>query len=287
TRLVEGAQRLQISMDASHVVDEVLTLARNAVNADAYAIWRRAGDTWRIAASIGLDGAFASAELRGEQNLDFGSPVIAEDVEATPLLDRRRTAYRAAGIRSLLAIPLGIRGRSFGSLTFYYRRPHRPSDLELRIAQALGHLGASAIGSAELYAEQERLRQRAVEAAGRARFLADVSARLTSLEYETNLNTIARLVVPRFADWCIVDLLEGGELRRLAIAHSDETKVESARELYRRFPPRRDDPGGIWNVIRTGEPRLHERVDTTLLVRAASDPEERRILRDADIRSAM
>ena len=61
-------------------------------------------------------------------------------------------------------------------------------------------------------------------------FLAEASAALAaSLDIEATLRTLARTVVPAFADWCAVDLLEGEELRHVAVAHVDPAKVELAR----------------------------------------------------------
>jgi signal transduction histidine kinase/CheY-like chemotaxis protein len=157
----------------------------------------------------------------------------------------------------------------------------------MRVAQALGHLAGSAISSAELFAEQQALRQGAVRSADRAQFLAEVSARLTPLDHEQNLAAIANLVVPRFADWCVVDLLEVGELRRLAVAHADPAKAESARELLHRYPPRLNRSANPWPVVHTGEAVLVERVDEALLARVAADGDHLALLQSIGMRSAM
>ena len=287
TRLAEGAQRLQISLGRGPIADEVLALARHSLAADAYAVWRRDGDVWRCLASHGLPAAVTTAEISGAGDEHLAGPIIAPDVQTVPALAGRTAAYKAAGIRSLLTVPLLIRGRPVGTIVYYYRRPNEPTDIELRIAQAVAELAAAAIGSAELYEEQQLLRATAVQRADRAAFLAEASARLTSLDYEKNLEAIAQLAVPRFADWCVVDLLEGGELRRLAIAHTDAAKVEFARELHRRYPPRRDDPGGFWHVITSGNSVLASGIDDELLRRTARDAEHLSILREVGLRSAM
>jgi signal transduction histidine kinase/CheY-like chemotaxis protein len=286
-RLAEGSQRLQISLDPPVVIQEILTLAQKAITADAYSVWRRNDGIWRIAASTGLDASFTSVELLHDERFAFTTPLVVEDVTTSALVDARRPAYEAAGIRALLSVPLQIRGRPGGTVTFYFHEVHRPTDLELRIAQALGQIAASAISSTELFAEQQSLRQRAVKSAERAEFLADVSARMTSLDYEQNLGAIANQVVPRFADWCVVDLIEGGTLRRLAAAHSDVAKLEVARELERRYPPRRDLPGGYWHVIRTGEPALYSHVTDAVIERIARDPEHLALLQSVGFRSVM
>ena len=48
---------------------------------------------------------------------------------------------------------------------------------------------------------------------------------------------VARLAVPRIADWCAVDLADGDEIERVAVAHVDPARVElRARQAY---PPTR------------------------------------------------
>ena len=53
----------------------------------------------------------------------------------------------------------------------------------------------------------------------------------SSLDYEQTLTDVARLAVPRVADWCAVDIFVDGKLRRLALEHADPVKLALAREL--------------------------------------------------------
>src|SRR6266702_165555 len=88
--------------------------------------------------------------------------------------------------------------------------------------------------------EEERLVLLAMEQAARAEterardrmtFLAEASALLTSsLDSRKTLNKVARLAVPRLADWCSIDILEEGELRAVTVAHVDPAMVEQAKE---------------------------------------------------------
>jgi PAS domain S-box-containing protein len=124
----------------------------------------------------------------------------------------------------------------------------------------------------------------------RAHFLAEATAALNaSLDYEVTLPNIARLTVPRLADWCIVDILapETGRVRRLAIAHSDPAKERLLWELDRRYPTDLShDPVGA-AAIRTGDPQLHERIDESLIEETARDEEHRRAIRELGLTSAM
>jgi PAS domain S-box-containing protein len=53
----------------------------------------------------------------------------------------------------------------------------------------------------------------------------------SSLDYEQTLADVARLAVPRVADWCAVDIFVDGRLQRLALEHADPLKLALAREL--------------------------------------------------------
>jgi len=128
-----------------------------------------------------------------------------------------------------------------------------------------------------------------VRQAANDRFLAEASKSLSSsLDYETTLATVARLSVPHFADWCAVDMLdEGGELRRLAVAHVDPAKIEWAHEIHRRYPPDPEDPRGLYRVVRTGESEFYPEIDDEMLVAGARDEEHLRIMREIGFRSAL
>jgi signal transduction histidine kinase/ActR/RegA family two-component response regulator len=90
------------------------------------------------------------------------------------------------------------------------------------------------------------------------------------------------------ADWCTVNIIEeSGELRRLAIAHSDPAKVTAAEELARRYPPDLDAPVGVPNVLRTGRAEFYPHIDQERLALAAQSPELAEIIRREGLRSAM
>ncbi|MBX9584101.1 MAG: PAS domain S-box protein, partial [Gemmataceae bacterium] len=121
------------------------------------------------------------------------------------------------------------------------------------------------------------------------RFLAEAGEVLgSSLDYEATLADVARLVVPRLADWCSVYVAEpDGRLRQLAVAHADPAKVAWARDLAARYPPDPDDPHGVPAVIRSGEPRLAPELTDEMVASAARDPDHLAALRALGLRSVM
>ncbi|WP_165073272.1 hybrid sensor histidine kinase/response regulator [Paludisphaera rhizosphaerae] len=113
-----------------------------------------------------------------------------------------------------------------------------------------------------------------------ARFLADAGGRLAEVaDAETTLREIARLAVPQFADWCAVDVLEqGGELRRVAVAHEDDP-TGFAEVVSHRYRLRPDTPEGLYEVIRNGRPSLVPEVGEVHLRAAAQNEEHLKALR--------
>jgi PAS domain S-box-containing protein len=104
-------------------------------------------------------------------------------------------------------------------------------------------------------------------------FMAEASRVLaSSMDYGETLAQIARLAVPRIADWCAVDVLgEHGEIERVAVHHSDPRRLELADELDRGYRPALDDPLGVPEVIRSGRARLYTDIDQDALAAYARD----------------
>src|SRR5690348_11959991 len=79
-----------------------------------------------------------------------------------------------------------------------------------------------------------------------------------SLDYETTLQKVARLVVADFADWCFVDLVDPeGRVHDVAVAHRHRDKEELARGLVRNLPQLPSAPHGVVRVLRTREAELY------------------------------
>jgi PAS domain S-box-containing protein len=106
-----------------------------------------------------------------------------------------------------------------------------------------------------------------------------------SLDYERTLATVARLAVPRIADWCAVDVVEDGVVRRLAVAHVDRAKVQWVEELQRRYPPDPEAPRGAHRVLQTAQAEMIARISPELLEAAARDAEHLALIRQLELRS--
>jgi hypothetical protein len=101
--------------------------------------------------------------------------------------------------------------------------------------------------------DQARYRLSLLEEAGR-RFS-------SSLDYESTLELVARLAVPRFADLCLVDTVDPRRrIRRFAISRLGEEREELAQELVRRYQGVEIPSGGLaGTVLRRVGPRTRGR----------------------------
>ena len=191
--------------------------------------------------------------------------------------------------RSVLCLPIVRQGAVVGVL--YLENdlvtgaftPERLVALELLATQA-----AISLQNAALLATEQAAREAAEEAKRRAAFLAEAGALLSeSLDPDDTLGRVARLCVQSMAEWCVIDLLSGREIRRVGGAHADPAKEPLLRELQRRYPPRWDSPHLATAVLRTGEPLLLPDRSDEDLRGATDDDEHARLVRELGTRTTL
>lgn len=149
---------------------------------------------------------------------------------------------------------------------------------EARISQA-------AIGDEKLFTVILRditARKRAEED---LRFLAEASLPLSeSLDYHETLQTIARVSLESFADWCAVHLKEDdGTISRVTVVHKDPEKEQFAAALQRGGADLRP----VYDVIETGAPVFLATITDQGLDRWPVSEERRQLIRELGLRSAI
>jgi PAS domain S-box-containing protein len=134
--------------------------------------------------------------------------------------------------------------------------------------------------------ERQRQEEAARRAEERREFLARATIELnSSLDYAPTLATVARLAVPRMADWCAVDIVEPDGLQRLGVAHVDPSRIAWVQDLQRRYPADPHAKNGVHNILRTGQPELVPEIPPELLAAAARDAEHLALIQQLELRS--
>jgi signal transduction histidine kinase len=189
---------------------------------------------------------------------------------------------RSLGLRSSMTVPLVVRRRSLGAITFVAAESgRRYGEADLAIALDLARRAATAVDNALLYRE-------ALVKESQVRFVAEAGGILSELlDYDETLAAIARLAVPRIADWCIVDVVDGAEIRRVAVAADDEDKQLALEELRTHYPPTWDSPQPAARALREGVPFIIEEFDAEDLEQTVVDERHLAIMETLAPRSAV
>jgi signal transduction histidine kinase len=143
----------------------------------------------------------------------------------------------------------------------------------------------------DLAAQLKETRARLDEAEAarrRAELLAKASAVLAdSLDYKVVLDRVAQLVVGEFSDWCVIDVIEDGEIHRVAGAHVDPAKQPLMDELRRRFPPHWDSPQPAVRALKTGTPQVFAQLTEEQIIAMSQTGENARLVLEMGARSGL
>jgi signal transduction histidine kinase/DNA-binding NarL/FixJ family response regulator len=139
---------------------------------------------------------------------------------------------------------------------------------------------------ADLLAEAERARERAVRAKQRAAFAASATtALIASLDFESTLRTVAEQAVRGLADFCIIDLVEeDGAARRVVVTHADPARQSIAEQLLPHAIDR-NRPHPMAEALRTRAPVLIPEVGAEYLATIAQDAQHLAALQQLEARS--
>jgi signal transduction histidine kinase len=291
-RLQRVAELLAEAVTPEQVLDAVLTEGVRAAEARAGAIAVLSADGKRVEllAQQGYDpsvmtgwGSFPlEAEVPMSQVIRTGAalfiPSRRERDELFPSL-----AGRGQEGHALVVVPLAVEGRVFGAMSLSFDEDIH-FELERReMKMTLARQAAQALARSRIFEAEQTLRKRMT-------FLAEASELLaSSLDYNRTLRQLAKLCVPELADWCTIDMLgPDGEIERLAVAHQDPEKVRWARELQDRYPPGRESPRGVAQVLRSGAPEFFPELPPDVLDEAIGDDDElRRIVDELGLRASI
>jgi PAS domain S-box-containing protein len=210
------------------------------------------GAQLRFVASVGYPRVLVEAWRQFPTGAAVPAAQAVRDRQAVLLgsLAERRARYLPEGKPRMgpgaaAAVPLFSGDSVLGSVTFQFPEDHTFGDHETDFLRTFALYCAQALERARAEEREHSLRVR-------SEFLAEASQALgSSLDYQRTLEEVARLAIPRFADWAAVDLLEdSGRIELVAVAHEDPEMVRWARQIRERLPASLADEHGTGAVIR-------------------------------------
>jgi signal transduction histidine kinase/ActR/RegA family two-component response regulator len=194
---------------------------------------------------------------------------------------------------STAALPLRIDGRAIAAAVFVLGAPASAEGRAL-VETMLDVCALSLDRARHLEGETEALgllhatERGARHAAERLTVVLEAGEAIArASEPEEVIERLVRATVPRYADWCAVDLVdESGGIVLASVAHADPQKIAFARELRRRFPlvP---ETSAIHRVARSKKAELFGEVTDAMLEARIADPEELAMTRSIGIASVM
>jgi serine phosphatase RsbU (regulator of sigma subunit) len=288
TRLARVTGELVDADTVEGVCKAVVTHGAEAVGADV-ASMSLLGDDRRTVRLMALSGGLAGDEetwstfplavrTPSAEAIRTGTRLVVTGSQA---ITRRFTDMPDRGAQTVVALPLSAGGSVIGAIGLVFAHARHLEDAEIELLDILASACAQSVG--RISAQEDAGRQ-----AAKLAFLIEAATELaSSLDYQVTLGNVARLAVPTFADWCAIDVVDDGRLRRLAVAHVDPAKVELAHQLAARYPPDPDGPHGPWQVMRTGRSELITEITDEMLAAAAVDEEHAAIARALHLRSAV
>src|SRR5438477_4178068 len=227
--------------------------------------------------------------------LQSGQPEWIDNVVDDSNFPRAIIAERV-GLHGAFAFPIPVADHISCVMAFYNRQVVQPDDEMLQMFDALGRQVGDFIKRTRAEEERDKLliyervaRSEAENNSERLAFLGEASTVLaSSLDYQTNLLTVAKLAVNRLADWCAVDIVdENNGFHRVALVHRDPSRMEWAREFQKKFSTNASAPQGVAHVMRTGKAKIYTDLPDSSLFALAQDAEHLRILQELGLASAM
>ena len=223
-----------------YVLDEDRMLRSAAWNGDAV---RQVPDPYDV---VSLD-----SDLPGAVVARTGTPLLLRDLE-----DIYSTFPALSGFypdrRALLIHPVAVGEHLIGLLGLTFPARNFDESEQVAFVQALADALAQALDRAQALAASDLQAQQ-------LRLLADASLALNaSFDLQETVNALCRLLVPRAADWAVVQVLRDGRLQTASVHHPDPGKLAWARSLEGRWPADMDAPRGGPAVLRSGRSELYE-----------------------------
>ncbi|MBI2158121.1 MAG: GAF domain-containing protein [Candidatus Rokubacteria bacterium] len=160
--LLEAGRAVTASLDVDRTIHVILDAARGVLGADSCGLATLDPATNELVSVASLDlPTDMATQIRLKVGEGIGGLAVSErrPVQSRDLHDDPRVRYpqlpRAAGFRSMLAVPLRVGDRAIGAISVFRRDVHEFSAAEEELLLALADQAAIALEHARLYTAQE------------------------------------------------------------------------------------------------------------------------------------
>lgn len=286
SHLQELTAELTDATDVGDIAEVFVTHATDAFGATFAAVYELAGDRLNVLRSDGVsaDRMAGWASLPVDAHVPASVAVRTGLVEAVPygpeLVRRYPTlTYAAMEHRSIMCAPMRVGDRTLGVIALTLDEHRDVTDpQEIAFLASLANACAQALDRARALAAERRTTDK-------LEVLAAASSELvSSMDHHTTFENIAKLLVPRFADWAAIRVITDGAFDEMAVAHVDAR----GRELALALGDIHNDPEeglGSAVVVRTGKPMFMPVVTDQMLAAGARDEHHLRLLRGVGVES--
>ena len=256
--------------DPSQVAGRAAAHARRTFGAETVALYSISGDS---AAHIVREGAAGFALGREPACIPSGE-ILA------PIVEVMRTGKVLVSGTTVVQ-PVALKDLPQGAWVLTLPSGRTWTEHDASVADVVSSQTAQAV-------ERARLLQQERRAAERAALLADVSVIFAaSRDANEIISRLVRACVPGLGDWCSVEELDGNNVKRVAVFHSDPKKLEGLEALERDYPRRDQDAATLRGVILNQKPVLLRQVTEEMLTLSSRDPVHLGRLRGIGLQSAM
>jgi serine phosphatase RsbU (regulator of sigma subunit)/putative methionine-R-sulfoxide reductase with GAF domain len=170
------------------------------------------------AVHIAVGAGFAGSVMAGQR------PVVVDDISGYEIVS---PALRDSGLRSLMAVPLVTADRTLGVMHVGSRKLAHFAAEDAEDLLLIADRIAAALERSRLLSAERAARAAAESAHERLAFLSDATrVASSSLDRRQILDRVARLAVPRLADWCTVYVKVDDRIVRVALHTTDTSRTE-------------------------------------------------------------
>lgn len=311
TRIVELVSQVGLSLQGDLELETIIQTATDAAteltNANFGAFLYKArtdeGENYTLYTLSGTSQeAFAALPVPRKAELfkptfEDTEVVRLDDVTQSPLFTQPDAGAGGSvepvlPLKSYLAVPVVSRSKEIlGGLFFGHKESAVFTPSAERLVVGIAAQTAAAIDNARLYEAQRASENKARELAQTQSFLAEAGKLLGStLEVDTILMNLSQLVVPSFADWCVIDLLDGRRnLVPFSLVHVNPQMQKQAEDFEARSkgPRSLSDQTLSARVIESGEPEVISSDALAALANRNPAPDYADLLRALGARTAI